>query len=547
MGTLEKIKNKKGVVKAVIYARFSSDNQRDESIDAQIRAIKDYADKNDIIIIGEYIDKAKSAMTDNRPEFLRMVDDSAERNFDAVIVHKLDRFARNRGDSIGYRMQLKRHGVSLISVLEYLDEDSPESVILESVLEAMAEYYSLNLAREVRKGLTENALKGIHTGGKPPLGYDVDPDSRKLIINEHEAQAVKIIFQRITEGVGYTGIIRELNEKGYRTKVGNRFGKNSIHSLLTNEKYTGTYIFNKSAAKDVDGKRNSHSFKDDSEIIRLENFIPAIISKDTYLTVQHLMKTRKHIPETYKGQEVYLLTGKIVCGICGCSYVGNRKRDGRNKALQIRYGCNRRHRQTKIACDNKEIRREYIEAFVLEKLSEQIFNDSLIPQVTEYYNQYIKSTNSNNDIQLTNLKKQGKELNRQISNIISVISDTASSALVSKLSTLEDELREINAQIEYLSNNITGMLKEDDIAKAFMLARELISNHTLPSLKKLIRMFVDKVVMHTDHAEVYFNFSNNKNLPQPSSGNDKVTVNFVEPTSSYHDDDLKKVVSDAVT
>ena len=169
MNIIEKIRSKKQIVRAVIYARFSSDNQREESIDAQMRAIKEYAKRNDVIIVGEYVDKAKSATTDKRPEFLRMISDSKEEGFDVVLVHKLDRFARNRQDSIGYRMELKRHGVSLISVLEYLDDDSPESLILESMLEAMAEYYSKNLAREVNKGMRENALKGLHTGGVPAL------------------------------------------------------------------------------------------------------------------------------------------------------------------------------------------------------------------------------------------------------------------------------------------------------------------------------------------------------------------------------------------
>ena len=138
--TLDKIREKKKVIRAVIYARFSSDNQRDESIDAQLRAIHEYAQRNDILIIEEYIDRARSATTDNRPEFLRMIADSKKETFDVVLVHKLDRFARNRYDSIGYRMELKRHHVSLISVLEHLDDESPESLILESVLEAMAEY-----------------------------------------------------------------------------------------------------------------------------------------------------------------------------------------------------------------------------------------------------------------------------------------------------------------------------------------------------------------------------------------------------------------------
>ena len=196
--TIEKIRAKNKVVRAVIYARFSSDNQRDESIDAQMRAIQEYARRNDILIVGEYVDRARSATTDNRPEFLRMIADSKKETFDVVLVHKLDRFARNRHDSIGYRMELKRHNVSLISVLEYLDDESPESLILESVLEAMAEYYSKNLAREVNKGMRENALKAMHTGGLPPLGYDVHPDTRKLVINETEAVAVPVSYTHLT-------------------------------------------------------------------------------------------------------------------------------------------------------------------------------------------------------------------------------------------------------------------------------------------------------------------------------------------------------------
>jgi site-specific DNA recombinase len=215
--TRQKIRQKKQIVRAVIYARFSSDNQREESIDAQVRAIRDYARKNSVIITGEYIDKAKSAMTDNRPEFLRMVSDSAKGKFDLVLVHKLDRFARNRHDSIGYRMELKRHGVSLVSVLEYLDE-SPESLILESVLEAMAEYYSKNLAREVNKGMKENALKGLHTGGIPPLGYDLDPETKMLVINEKEAEAVRLTYEMFNEGCGYGRIIDELNLRLHQIK-----------------------------------------------------------------------------------------------------------------------------------------------------------------------------------------------------------------------------------------------------------------------------------------------------------------------------------------
>ena len=281
MKVLDRIRENRGTVRAAVYARFSSDNQRDESIDAQLRAINEYAKRNDIIVVTEYIDRAKSAMTDNRPEFLTMIKDAKKDLFDVVIVHKLDRFARNRSDSIGYRTELKRSGISLLSVLEYLDE-GPESIILESVLEAMAEYYSKNLAREVQKGMTENALKGLHTGGTGALGYNVDPITKKYFINEKEAEAVRMIFQMYIEGSGYGVIADALNAQGYMTKASKPFGKGSISSILRNERYTGVYIFNRLSSKDMDGKRNSHLYKAEGDMVRIEGGVPQIISKEDY-------------------------------------------------------------------------------------------------------------------------------------------------------------------------------------------------------------------------------------------------------------------------
>ena len=160
---IEQMKMRGVVPKAVLYARFSSDNQRDESIDAQLRAMTKFCQDNEVVMVGEYVDRAKSATTDDRPEFLRMISDAEQKNFNIVLVHKLDRFARNRFDSSNYRNKLKKQNVSLVSVLENLD-DSPESIIMESLLDGMAEYYSKNLAREVRKGNNENALQCKNNG-----------------------------------------------------------------------------------------------------------------------------------------------------------------------------------------------------------------------------------------------------------------------------------------------------------------------------------------------------------------------------------------------
>ena len=202
------------IPKVAQYARFSSDNQRSESIDAQIRAMNQFCKQNHWQVVSTYTDEARSATTDNRPQFQQMIADSGKGLFDIVLVHKLDRFSRDRYDSAIYKKKLKKNHVKLCSVLERMD-DSPESIMMEAVLEGMSEYYSKNLAREVMKGMNETALQCKHTGGCPPLGYDLD-ENRHLVINEQEAQAVKIIFQMFAEGYGYTAIIDHLNAHGTR-------------------------------------------------------------------------------------------------------------------------------------------------------------------------------------------------------------------------------------------------------------------------------------------------------------------------------------------
>lgn len=272
------------IKRVALYARFSSDHQRTESIDAQIRAMKEFCDHNKWKIVETYIDEAYSATNDRRPSFQRMIADSGKGLFDIVLVHKLDRFSRNRYDSAVYKNKLKHNGVRLCSVLERLD-DSPESIILEAMLESIGEYYgeyySSNIAREVMKGLKENAFHCKHTGGSPPLGYDVGPD-KKLVINEREAEAVRIIYDMYINGYGNRDIAERLNAAGYVTKKGNPFAPNhaTFYEILNNLKYTGTYVYNRSSAKDYNHRRNGHHHKPEEEIIRIANGCPAIISQE---------------------------------------------------------------------------------------------------------------------------------------------------------------------------------------------------------------------------------------------------------------------------
>lgn len=490
--------------RAVIYARFSSNNQREESIDAQIRASKEFAERDGFDIVAIYADKAKSGTTDKRPEFLRMIKDCEKGMFDYVIVHKLDRFSRNKYDSAVYKRKLKQFGIRLISVMERLD-DSPESVILESVLEGFAEYYSKNLARETMKGLKENGYKCLHNGGTPPLGYDVNEEKR-YIINEREAESVRLIFQMTIDGSTRGEIIKELNERGYKTKLGTAFRPNSIHSILTNEKYTGVYIYNRSAKKDVFGKRNSHAYKDENEIIRIEGGIPQIISKDDFQRVQEILKMRKQKPGANKAKENYLLTGIIKCGCCGRPYQGNR-RVRKDKPLYVSYRCSLRKKSVNNECRNTEIRKEYVEEYVLSELERRIFNDEAIAYLTQGVNENLRKQERVDDGKKAILLKESNEIESQINNIVNAISQGfVQEEFKERMEELKKRKVEIELKLsEIEAREVTKVVTEADVRALLSDFSGYVISRNIPECKKFIRDFVKEVVVYKDHIEVTFN------------------------------------------
>jgi site-specific DNA recombinase len=270
---------------AYAYARFSSDNQREESIDAQLRAINEFCDTNDIKILRIFKDEAQSARTARRPAFQELFGLIKENPSDYLIVHKLDRFARNRADAAFYRSKLKEAGMKLVSVLERLD-DSPESIIMEGILESMNEYYSANLSRETKKGLKENILKGKRNGGKVPFGYTLV--DHHLIPNK-DADTVRSIFNLYSEGVGVTEIV-----KITRSPIHN------IRPMLMNEVYLGHLISGEN---------------------RCEHAHESIIDEDTFFACQKRMKD-KRMNAANRAKVDYMLAGLITCGVCGKRMIG---------------------------------------------------------------------------------------------------------------------------------------------------------------------------------------------------------------------------------
>lgn len=497
----------KGIdVKAVAYARFSSENQREESIDAQVRAIKEFAQRFNLPIIRFYTDKARSGTSDDRDQFQQMIADSTSKEFQFVIVHKLDRFARNRRDSMGYRVQLRKNGVTLISVLESYDEDTPEGKLMEGMVELLAEFYSLNLAREVKKGLKENALKAQHTGGLAPFGYDVDQVSKKLVVNEQEAEGVKLIFSMVLQHFSYNDIVDCLNAHGYRSKNGNFFRKTSIYDILRNPKYCGVYFYRRTKPKDYYTKsRNNHDYNNSENMIIIPDGVPAIISKEDFEKVQQILDERKHHKVIIR-REQYLLSGKIVCGICGAAYSGNRKKRANSDKPYITYRCNNRPYRTGKVCSNKEVNREMIEQAVLKLLGDVIFDAKIVPKIFERYKVLAAEDTKNSNAELKALKVRKGKVDISIKNILKAIEASDSQVLLQRLEELEKEREDVKEELSKKEAEQKPQIFDFKLVEStFNEAKRLFKNGSLPETKQLIGMFLDKVIIYEDRIEVIFN------------------------------------------
>ena len=489
--------------RAVIYARFSSHNQRDESIDAQERACREYAKRKGLQVIEVYADRAKSGTSAEREEFQRMIKDSGEKKFRYLIIHKLDRFSRDRNDAVIYKYKLKANGVTVLSVTENID-GSPESMIMEALFESMADYFSKNLAREVRKGQRETALQHKHLGGTPPLGLEVDPQTRKYVINEKEAEIVRIIFEKYADGIGYNQILSYLNSMGYRTKRGNQFGKNSLYSILENEKYVGTYVFNKRLEKNAVGKRNPTVIPREEWIIA-EDVIPAIIDQRTFDIVQAKMSENKRRAGQYTAKEIYLLSGLIFCGECGRSMCGNVRTNGRRSGNYASYRCSRRH--NKQGCHNKEIRRDYIDNYVLDELYNRLFSKVSLKNLTEMLNDYNAMMSSQSDSEITAIKTQIQDIDCKINRLLELVSEGGI-----KIDTIGGKLKELEAQRQeredtlkdFELKNKASLISEEQVKEIIIRSGEFIRAHNISECRNFIKSYVEKVIVYDEKVEVIF-------------------------------------------
>ncbi len=463
-------------MKAVIYARYSSDNQREESIEGQIRECTAFAEKNGVTILRHYIDRAFSAKTDNRPEFQNMIKDSSKRLFDMVIVWKLDRFARNRYDSARYKATLKKNGVKVVSATEVIS-DGAEGIILESVLEGYAEYYSADLSEKVVRGMTENALKSKYNGGTLPIGYTIDSE-QYFQLDPLTAPFVLEAFKQYAEGATMKEIRDYLNEQGVKNTRGQPLTYNSVQHLLNNRRYIGEYTYRDIVVPDG---------------------IPTIVPQDLFERVQERLAKNKKAPARHKAEEDYLLTTKLFCGYCG-AYLCGESGTSHTGTTHRYYKCvSVKKKQTN--CHKKSVKKDWIEDLVVSETMKMVMDDNAIEAIVAMLMELQEQENVN----LPLYERQLRETDQGIQNLLNAIQQ----GILTK--STKGRLEELEAAKEELETKIAcEKLARPKISAEFMtfwLHRfRKLDVRQKSHRKMLIDTFINAIFLYDDKMVITFNY-----------------------------------------
>ncbi|WP_304584041.1 recombinase family protein [Acutalibacter muris] len=467
---------------AVIYARYSAGpNQTEQSIEGQLRVCTEYAEKNDLRIVGTYIDRKISGKTDNRREFQRMIDDSGKKIFEVVIMYQTDRFARNRYDSAVYKHALRKNGVEIKYATTNIPE-GPEGIILESLMEGLAEYYSAELSQKIKRGMRESALKCHSTGAGHSLGYRTAPD-KSIVIEPDGAKAVQIIFDMYIKGRSQVEICDHLNGLGLRTVQGKPFGKNSINKIIKNKRYIGVYSY------------------DD---IVIEDGIPAIISKDTFRLAQLEMERRRTRKRPKSPKAEYLLSGKAFCGHCQKPLTGV-SGTGRSGNKWYYYYCP--DSRAKKGCDKKPVRREWLEDYVVQTTIQAVLQPEIIKHVSEKcYEMQLHYREDNSDVLY--FENKLAEVKKAIKNTLKAIeSGVITKTLPARLAELENEQESIEAELAIAKATDVVITPEQIEFLLWQFSQPQEGETEDDYRRRIIKCFVHKVFLFDDKLLLYYNVS----------------------------------------
>lgn len=459
--------------KAVIYARYSSERQNEQSIEGQLSVVNVFAKKEGYDIVDTYIDRAMTGRNDDRPSFQRMIEDSKKHGFQYVLVYKLDRFSRDRYDSAIYKRALKNNGVKVISATENIG-DNPESIILESMLEGYSEYYSKELAQKVRRGNEESRKKGLYTGGKVPYGYIVK-DKRYEIV-ESESKVVKEVFKMVGSGMKMKDVAQSLNERFIPYKDGAKLDIHAISRMINNEKYIGIARFGNET---------------------YDNIVPPIVSKETFKIVKKQALRRKH--ESHRESECrYILSGKLFCAKCGSSIIGKSGNKKTGKEMYHYYVDNGRK---ECGCTLPILKKEPLEMQVAKMAYDYIHSKDIKETAKGMVSSY--NTKEKND-ELAILEEKRNDIDKKLSNIYKAIANGLHSDGMNEIIIgLEEEKKEVTARINIVLEQKSLDLTYDECLTFLsdLMKIRLIDDE---SIERLINCLVKAVYVDDENVKVVF-------------------------------------------
>lgn len=474
--------------KAVIYARFSCGRQTEQSIEGQLRKCHAYAKEHDIVVVNEYVDRARTARNDNRPFFQKMLSDSENSEWDYVIVYAIDRFSRDDGDYGADKRILRNNGVTLLSATETIgmNADGTENlggILTEGLLVALAKYYSRELSQKIRRGQYESIQKGNYLGGSIVYGYKVV--DKKICVEPEQAEVVRMIFELYSKGNSAFDIADILKEKGLNNSKGQPFKPNGIMKMLKNTKYIGTYAFGDQV---------------------VEDYHQAIVDKNLFFLVQERIDKNKMSPARLKARDEFILSGKLFCGYCKHAMIGE---SGTSHTGQSHYYYKCGHRKRGGDCNKKTIKKDVLEDIVIRETLKQILNGSVINDIVT---EILAIQESQRDIsELTLLRKELEKVNSYIKNILSAIKrGIITDSTQEELQSLEEEKKALEAKVAQEEYKDSQRLTREHIE--FWFEQFLHFDETDKGAREyLVNYFIRKVILYDDKVIIIYNHDGDTN------------------------------------
>ena len=516
------------LIPAALYARVSSDRQDvDLSVAAQLRALRDYAERNGYLVAREYVDEAESGRTANRPQFRRMLDEAAkpEAPFKEILVWKFSRFTRKREHAVAFKAMLRRKGIRVVSITEHAD-DSPTGKLMEAIIESVDEFYSENLAQEVVRGMREAASRGFWVASRVPYGYRklmVQDGAKKRPTLEPDAATsavVERIFGMAEAGRGILDITRTLNDEGIANPTGRLWSKNGVHIILRNEAYTGTLVWGADA-------------KDKAEPVRVERAFPAIISKTRFRRVNR--KLRSRAPKRSHPRRVgssYLLSGLIKCKACNCALSGQDAKSGRFSY----YVCQSVMKRGSGACNAPRLNARRFEELVVGKIRENVLTESNIRKLVKLVDEEMDGVAKEQRQRLETIDSELVDVKRRLDRLYNLVETTDLD--VDDFKPRIRDHRERQERLEATAEEARSMLSQrrevlDDVETITAYAQDLsvfLNESELTERRAFIESFVKEIVIMPGNAVVRYTIP----MPQdsPIGGMDAEEVALHAPVLS---------------